>query len=75
MKRNVGNWDRIFRAAAGAGMILAAFLVPLPLVARVLAFGMMGAYLLMTAVAGTCLGYRMMGKSTCPLHEAGGKAS
>jgi hypothetical protein len=71
MNRNVANWDRILRAIAGAAMIAGSFMMPWPLVVRVLVLGMMGAYLVMTAVAGTCLGYKMMGMTTCPLHPKG----
>jgi hypothetical protein len=33
---------------------------------RLAAFSLPAVYLLFTAVAGSCLGYRLMGKSTCP---------
>lgn len=46
-------------------MILCALLAPLPFLARVPAFGGLGAYMLFTSVAGTCLGYKLMGRSTC----------
>jgi hypothetical protein len=55
----------------GAAMLAGAFVTPFSLAVRVLVFGGMGAYMLMTALSGTCLGYRMMGVSTCPLHPKG----
>lgn len=67
MKKNVGRSDRAFRALGAAGMLVCSVMAPLPLVLRVAGFGVMGAYLLFTAVAGTCLGYRLLGKSTCPM--------
>ena len=71
MKKNVGTKDRVFRALAGLMMLVCSLMAPLPLAVRVAGFGMMGAYLLFTAAAGTCLGYRLMGKSSCPIGHAG----
>jgi hypothetical protein len=70
MKRNVGNWDRIFRGLGALGMLTCSVMAPLPLAVRVGAFGASGVYLLFTALAGTCLGYRLMGRSTCPTELA-----
>jgi len=66
MKQNTATWDRIFRAVAGIGMIVGAVVAPLPWLVRALGLGGGGAYLLATALAGSCLGYKMMGISTCP---------
>lgn len=71
MNRNVANWDRILRAIAGAAMIAAGVTLSLPLVVRVLALGMTGGYLVLTSLAGTCLGYKMTGMTTCPVHAKG----
>ena len=65
MKKNVGTSDRLIRALGGASLLTCSFLAPLPLAVRMAVFGVMGAYLLMTALAGTCAGYALMGKSTC----------
>ena len=51
-------------AAAFAAFGVAAF-APWPLLARA-ALALNGVYLLFTALAGTCLGYRLIGRSTCP---------
>jgi hypothetical protein len=68
MKRNVGTVDRALRAVGAAALMIAAVAapLPLPLPARVALFGVMAAYLAFTALAGTCLGYALLGKSTCP---------
>lgn len=69
MTRNVGRLDRLARALAALGMFAAATAAPL---APALRFGVLiplGVYVGFTALAGTCLGYRMMGKSTCPARE------
>ena len=69
MNRNVGNKDRILRVLGGLALGGCALFAPLPLVVRVVAFGGMGAYVLFTAIAGSCLGYRLMGKSTCSIEQ------
>ena len=66
MKQNLGTSDRLARIAAALGLLTCAFLAPLPALVRGGVFGVMGGYLLLTALAGTCLGYTLMGKSTCP---------
>jgi len=67
---NVGTADRVARTLAGAMMLLAAILIPIPFVGRV-GLAAMGLYLFGTAASGTCLGYRLMGRSTCPAHGRG----
>lgn len=71
MKHNTGNWDRILRAVAGVAMIICGILAPLPFVVRVLALGAGGAYMIGSALVGSCLGYKMMGISTCPIDAKG----
>ncbi len=67
MKRNVGNLDRVVRGLAAIAMASCAVMAPLPFALRITAFGTMSAYMLFTALAGTCFGYRLMGQSTCPV--------
>lgn len=67
MTTNVGKMDRVFRALGAIGMLAAAFLAPLPVEVRVPLFGLLAAYMSFTALAGTCLGYKLMGMSTCPV--------
>jgi hypothetical protein len=65
MKRNLGNVDRTLRALAALALATCSGLAPLPLAARV-ALGVVAGYMLLTVLAGTCLGYALMGRSTCP---------
>jgi hypothetical protein len=67
MIRNVGNGDRVLRAIATVALLTCGVIAPLSLPLRLAAFVAPGVYLLFTAVAGTCLGYRLMGRSTCPV--------
>lgn len=67
MKNNVGVVDRGFRAMAGLGLLVCSVVAPLSLTVRLAGFAVTGAYLLFTALAGTCLGYTLMGRSTCRL--------
>jgi hypothetical protein len=71
MKRNVANWERALRGVLGIAMLGGSVLAPLPALIRVLALGAGGAYLLGTSLVGTCLGYRLMGLSTCPTPKKG----
>jgi hypothetical protein len=66
MKRNIGTADRIARGIGALGMFMCAMMAPLSLGVRLAAFSLPAMYLLFTALAGTCLGYSLMGKSTCP---------
>jgi Protein of unknown function (DUF2892) len=66
MKKNLGNADRMLRVAGACGAASCAVLAPYPLALRLGLFGGTAIYLLLTAFSGTCLGYRLMGKSTCP---------
>jgi hypothetical protein len=70
MTRNVGTRDRLGRAVASMPLLMCALMAPLPLGARLLGFGAPAAYLLVTAAAGRCLGYRLLGRSTCPVTKA-----
>jgi hypothetical protein len=65
MTRNVGTADRIARTLAALGLFAGAALAPLPLGTRLAVFLPMAVYVAFTALAGTCLGYRLMGRSTC----------
>jgi hypothetical protein len=67
MRKNVGNWDRAARAIAALMMATCAVMAPLPLPVRIAALGLPAVYVALTALAGTCLGYRLMGRSTCPV--------
>ncbi|HKY41406.1 MAG TPA: DUF2892 domain-containing protein [Polyangiaceae bacterium] len=65
MRKNVGSLDRILRGVSALSLLSCSVLAPFSLTIRLLAFALPGAYLLLTAVAGSCVGYRALGKSTC----------
>ena len=67
MKRNVGTMDRVTRAVAGMVMLTCSVMAPLSAAVRLGVFATIGGYLLLTAIVGSCLGYRLMGRSTCAL--------
>jgi hypothetical protein len=66
MTKNVGTIDRMFRGAGALLMTACAFIAPLPATVRIPLFGATAVYMLFTVLSGTCLGYRLMGRSTCP---------
>lgn len=70
MAKNLGNVDRALRVAAAVATGTCAVMAPAPLGVRLVAFGGTSLYLLFTALVGTCLGYRLMGKSTCPVRQS-----
>ncbi len=67
MLRNVGNADRLGRFIVSLAMSTCFFMAPLPLPVRLAAFLVPALYVLGTALAGHCIGYRLLGRSTCPL--------
>jgi hypothetical protein len=67
MMQNVGKLDRIARVLAVVVLMTCGVLAPLGLAVRLAAFVVPGVYLLGTALAGTCLGYRLLGMRTCPV--------
>jgi hypothetical protein len=69
MKHNVGTSDRIARVLVGLAMLACSVLLPLPLVVRVAVLGATGGYLVVSALVGSCFGYALIGRSTCPLEE------
>ena len=65
---NLGNADRTIRAITAVAMLIASFTTPVPLMAAVgLAFT--GLYMIGTSLVGTCLGYKLIGVSTCPIKQ------
>lgn len=69
MTKNVGNFERFVRGLVAAAAVAGALWLPLSPAVRFGVFGTLGAALALTALSGTCLGYRLMGKSTCPRTE------
>ena len=65
MIRNVGHADRWLRAVAGTLMLACGIMAPLSLELRVALLLIPGVYVLFTAMSGWCMGYRLMGRTTC----------
>ncbi len=66
MKRNLGKHDRSARIVAAMVLVAASIGAPWPEGWRYAVLIPSAAYFAFTALAGTCLGYRLMGLSTCP---------
>lgn len=69
MKKNLSTFSRVLRAGGGLALLLCSVMAPLPLLVRIAGLGGMGAYLLFTALAGSCLGYTLLGMSCCPIES------
>jgi hypothetical protein len=69
MSKNLGDVDRGLRVLGALAAAMCAVNGPFSLPIRLLAFGGASLYLLVTALAGSCVGYRLLGKSTCPSRE------
>jgi hypothetical protein len=65
---NLGNADRTIRAITAVAMLIASFTTPVPLTAAV-GLALTGLYLIGTSLVGTCLGYKLIGVSTCPIKQ------
>ena len=66
MAQNLGTIDRIARVAGAVILFVVSAVSPLPVALQV-AVGLMGVYVLGSSLVGTCLGYKLMGMSTCPV--------
>ena len=62
MKRNVGTADRAIRFMLGLGLLSAVFLIE----GDIRWLGLIGSIPLLTALAGSCPLYSLLGLSTCP---------
>lgn len=69
MKKNLGTMDRLVRTVFALAMLTCSVIAPLPFLLRVLALGGSGAYLLFSALAGSCVGYHLIGKSSCAVES------
>lgn len=67
MNKNLAGWDRLGRVVVATAMLVAALVARVPWTVAVFALAVPAVYMAFTAVAGTCLGYRLMGYSTCPV--------
>ena len=70
MQKNLAGWDRAARGVTAVLMATCAVMAPLPIAVRVAALALPAVYMAFTALRGTCLGYRMMGVSTCPVPKS-----
>ena len=68
LNQNLGNADRTIRAIAGVAMLIASFTTPVPLMAAV-GLALTGVCMIATSLVGTCLGYKLIGVSTCPIKQ------
>ena len=51
-------------------MLIASFVSPVPLMAAA-GLALTGVYMIGTSLVGTCLGYKLIGVSTCPIKQRG----
>ena len=65
MEKNLGMSDRAARGLSVLGLVACGIYSPLPALVRVPVFGVLAVYLLYTALSGTCVGYALLGKTTC----------
>jgi hypothetical protein len=71
MTQNVGQGDRFARGLVAIPLIACSVFAPFSLEVRLALFAAPALYFCATALAGTCLGYRLLGKSTCPAASPG----
>ena len=70
LNQNLGNADRALRAIAAVALLIASFIAPVPLMAAA-GLALTGVYMIGTSLVGTCLGYKLIGVSTCPIKHRG----
>ena len=70
LNQNLGNVDRALRAIAAVALLIASIIAPLPLMAAV-GLALTGVYMIGTSLVGTCIGYKLIGVSTCPIKQRG----
>jgi hypothetical protein len=68
MVHNLGSADRSARVVAAVALFAAAVAAPVPVLAQ-LALALTGVYMVGTSLVGTCLGYKLIGVSTCPIKQ------
>ncbi len=66
MTPNLGSAHRWLRVLAALAMASLAVMAPLPLIPRVLGFGGLALYMVVTALTGHCAGMRLLGRTECP---------
>lgn len=68
MAQNLGKADRVARVTVAVALFTASAMAPVPFLAQV-ALALTGVYMVGSSLVGTCLGYKMMGMSTCPIEQ------
>jgi len=71
MTRNLGTADRLLRVLGAVSMLGCSVFAPLPLYVRIGLLALPALYLLETSATGLCLGYWVLGRSTCPVPKGG----
>lgn len=66
MMRNLGSVERWLRVLAALALGACAAVGPFSWPVRLGVFGLNAGYLLWSALVGSCVGYRLLGRSTCP---------
>lgn len=64
--KNLGTADRIARIVASLLMVIGAVALPWPATVRLPVLLGLAGYMLITSLAGSCLGYKLIGYSSCP---------
>jgi Protein of unknown function (DUF2892) len=62
---NLGSKDRLARVLGALPLAVCSVMAPFPLPLRLGLMALPAVYLLGTALVGSCLGYKLMGRSTC----------
>ena len=68
MANNLGSADRIARVIASVALFVGAAAAPVPPLVQI-ALALTGLYMLGSSLVGTCLGYKLIGVSTCPIKQ------
>lgn len=69
MKKNLGTVDRLGRSGLAVALGVCSVVAPLPVSVRLAGFGALALYFALTALIGSCLGYRLLGMSTCAVER------
>jgi hypothetical protein len=64
---NLGSKDRLARVVGAIPLLACSAFAPFSLPLRMALMAIPAVYLLGTALVGSCLGYRLMGRSTCEI--------
>jgi hypothetical protein len=65
MTRNLAVWDRWLRIVMALPLVVCSVWAPLSLWMRLTAFAVPAVYIVWSALRGHCVGYALVGRSTC----------